>query len=317
MEVKSISELEGILAAEDDPRKRVTALLQLNDALKSVDFQRSVEICSEAVNLADALNDKVLMAETHVDLGNALWKCGDNVKAQDHYAAGLAIHQEMKDYQGIADAYCGLGIVHGNLNDSANALDFFEKAVAAAKRAGNDITLAHNLGNIGHIYAIIEDNVTALKYFAKALALDRELGEEGLQGVSNMLGAIAGVMVYQEEYDGAIRNLEEAITIDEKIGNWRGVAVTLMNLGIANRKAGRMADAITYLNRALAYSEKTHFGVQLPQIHQQLAETYEAIGDTEEALRHLRAYNGFNLLEKRIKVQQKARQIIASEGPGC
>jgi len=312
MEVKSIAELESILAVEQDSRKRIVALLELNSALKRSDFQRSLQACSEAVKLADELKDQALLAKAHVDLGNALWKNGDNVKAQEHYAAGLAIHQERKDYAGMAHAYCGLGIVHGNLQDSANALEFFEKAVAAATRVGDDVTLAHNLGNIGHVYANIEDYITALKYFAKALAIDRELGDAGRQGVSNMLGAIAGVMVFQGEYDGAIAKLEESLIIDEEISNKRGIAVTQMNLGITYHKAGRYPEAISYLKRALSYAEKIHFVSLIPNIYQNLAETFEAIGDTDEAVRCMRRYNENQVAENRMHVQRRASQIIGS-----
>lgn len=306
----SISELENILVTEQDSRKRVIALLELNDALKGIDFQRSLNLCVEAVKMADDLNDKALLAEAHIDLGNALWKCGDNVKAQEHYAAGLAIHQELKGHQGMADAYCGLGIVHGNLNDSANALVFFELAVAAAMRVGNDVTLAHNLGNIGHVYANIEDYITALKYFAKALAIDRELGDAGRQGVSNMLGAIAGVMVFQGEYDGAIAKLEESLIMDEEISNKRGIAVTQMNLGITYHKAGRYPEAISYLKRALSYAEKIHFVSLVPNVYKNLAVTYKAIGETDEAVFCMDKYNEYEVAEKRMHVQRTASQII-------
>lgn len=316
----SVELLEELLLTELDERSRSQTLLDLSDALGSTDFLRSLLTCQEAVKLAERTGDKLLLAKALSRLGNVQWKSGDNEGAQDSYARCLVLYDDLEDFKGLARVYCGLGIVHGNLKDSANALEFFEKGVVAAKKAGDEVILAHNLGNIGHIYLEIEDYVTALKYFAKALAIDRELGEEGKQGVSNMLGAIAGVMVFQGEYEGAIERLEEALRIDEEIGNRRGTAVTLLNLGITYRKAERFAESITYFNRALAFAEKIHYGAILPQMHQQIAETYEAIGDSEEALLHMRKFNEFQVVEKRLNIQRKlqdikpARSISGSEG---
>ncbi len=309
MQKERVAELEVLLLTQLEAKARINVLLNLNEALGSTDFLRSLLVCQEALELAESTDDMALLAEVLRRLGNAQWKSGDNEGAQETYARCLVIYDELGDFDGLSNSYCGLGIVHGTLKDSANALDFFEKGAAAAKRAGNDVMLAHNLGNIGHIYANIEDYITALKYFAKALGIDRELGEEGKQGVSNMLGAIAGVMVFQGEYDGAIDKLEEALLIDEELGNTRGTAVTLMNLGITYRKAGKFPEAISYLNRALAYAEKIHFGSILPQMHEQIAETYEIIGDAEEALSHLRKYNEFQLVEKRLSIQRKLQEI--------
>jgi tetratricopeptide (TPR) repeat protein len=313
MQKERVAELEVLLLSELDVKARIKALLALNEALGSSDFLRALMVCQEALQLAESADDKVLLAGALRKLGDVQWKSGDNESAQGSYARCLVIYDELGDFDGLSNSYCGLGIVHGTLKDSANALDFFEKGAAAAKRAGNDVMLAHNLGNIGHIYANIEDYITALKYFAKALGIDRELGDEGKQGVSNMLGAIAGVMVFQGEYEGAIEKLEESLKIDEELGNRRGTAVTLMNLGITYRKAGKFAEAISYFNRALAFAEKIHFGSVLPQMHEQIAETYEAIGDREEAMYHIRKYNEFQVVEKRLNIQRKLQEIKASK----
>jgi tetratricopeptide (TPR) repeat protein len=312
MEQKSVAELEGALGSEVG-LERFHALIELNTVLGNSDYQKSVGICREAVSVATALGDTNLMALARNALGNSLWKTGHNEEAQEHYAISLSLYLELKDYKGLTRVYCGLGIVHGSLNDSANALEFFEKGEMAAIKANDDVMLAHNLGNIGHIHVNVGDHITALKYFAKALSIDRALGAEGMQGVANMLGAIAGVMVFQGEFDGAIEKLEECLRIDEDIANWRGIAVSLMNMGITHRKAGRLAESITYLNRALAYAEKIHLGSLLPQIYQQLAETYEEIGDTNEAYRCLRKYNEYKVAEQRLHLQRKARNIVAPD----
>lgn len=304
-----IEEFEARLATLSEDKERVSVLLAMNRQLGSTDFLRSRKICEEAVSLAKHLDEPALQAKAHDDLANVLWKMGDNVEAQKHYHEGIRIFGQLGNYEGLSNAYCGLGIAHGSLDDSANALEYFEKGAAAAEKAGSDVMLAHNIGNQGHVYAGLEDYITALKLFARAMAINRELGEEGLQGVSNMLGAIAGVMVFQGEYDNAIAKLEESMTIDERIGNLRGKVVTLMNLGITHFRSERLPEAITYLNRSLALAEKIHFGAFKPLVHQHLAEVYEAIGDTEEALEHLKLYHDFEKAEKRLQVQRNASNV--------
>jgi tetratricopeptide (TPR) repeat protein len=303
---RSIEDLEKSLGNEGETVQRVVMLIELNDKVKYSDYPRSAAICREAISLASKLGERQLMADAQSDLANSLWKLGDMEGAQEHYQQALGISRELGYATGMVDAYCGLGIVHGSMDDYANALGYFEKGVKLAEDSGNDPMLAHNLGNIGQVYQSMEEHVTAMKYFAKALAIGRELGDEGLQGVSNMLGAIAGVMVYQEEYEGAVKNLEECISIDESIGNLRGKVVCLLNLGITYHKWGRHPEAITYFNRSLSFAKKIHFGHQIPQIHLHLSKVYEAIGETEDAIHHLRKYHEFRKEEKRMRVHLNA-----------
>lgn len=308
--MRTIAELEELLTLTEDRQERVKLLLELDRLVKGSDLLRSESIAREAVRLASDIDDPVLLAKTYDALANTLWKAGEFVESQEYYFKSLEIFKTLGDWKGMTNAYCGLGIVHGNLNDVANALEFFEKGVQTAEKAGDEVMLAHCLGNIGHVYAKIDDQITALKYFARALAIDRQLGDPGLQGVSNMLGAIAGVMVFQGEYDGAIAKLEESLVIDERIGNRRGIAVTLLNLGIAHRKAGKLAEGISYMQRALSYAGKIHFRSLMPQIHQQMAEVYEMIGDLEESLHHLKLYNEYEVTENRMRLQRNAGRAL-------
>jgi len=302
---RSVGELEQFLAHEGATVERYNALMALNDEVGKRESDRAAAICREAIELAEKLNSDELLAQAHVKLSTALWKLGDLELSQSHAKQGLDLGKKVGDRVVVSDAYCSLGIVHGILENHANALDFFEKGAKVAEEMDNEVLLAHLLGNIGNIYRSMGEYVTALKYFAKALAIDRELGEEGLQGVSNMLEAIAGVMVFQGEYEGAVKKIEEATLIDEKTGNMRGKVVGLHNLGITYHKWGRHAEAITYLTRSLALADSIHFHVQKPETHLHLSKVYEAVGEVEDAIHHLRKYQEFKKEEKRSRLTVK------------
>lgn len=294
----------------DGLRERIQALMDMNSALLGKDYARSVELCRQAVSLAEELQDDAVTANCHIELARACWKVGDMVEAQHHYDRCRVLNLKMGDHGGLGQAYCGLGIVHGALNDHANAIEFFEKGAQASERAGDDVTLAHNLGNLGMVHRKLNDYTTALRYFARALAIDRALGEAGRQGVANMLTAIAGVMVFQGEYEGAITKLEEALVLHEQTGNPRGMATTYSNIGLTYDKMGQQAHAITYLNRALAMAESIHYKVLVPELHQNLSDLYAAIGDDDEALRHIALRKEFMMEEKRLEVQRQAGRIM-------
>lgn len=310
MNNKLVSELETKLLNSLGDLERWDALNKLFNLVKTTDFLRAEELGREIVSIALKANNQAQLAKAYHDLGNVLWKLGESEDAQFNFKLGLDIYIELADNNGIADSYCGLGIVHGSVADWANALNYFEKGEAAAKRANNHVMLAHLIGNIGHIYFGIEKQEIAQEYFEKALQISEELGDRGQQGVANMLDALAGVNVYQNKFDEAIEKLERALAIDYEIEHFKGVAVTLMNLGLTYHKSGMHANALTYFNKSLAYSDKTNLLTLKPEIHKYLSDLYFDIDDKAEALRHLQCYSDFQKAEKRNGVQRNSKNIV-------
>jgi tetratricopeptide (TPR) repeat protein len=305
-----ISESETQLTYKIGHLERLDELNKLFSLVKTTDFLRAEKLGRELVSIAIHLNNPAQLAQAYYDLGNVLWKLGESEDAQLNFKLGLDIYLELADNNGIADSYCGLGIVHGSVADWANALKYFEKGKTAAKRANNHVKLAHLFGNIGHIYFGIEKQETAQEYFEEALQISEELGDRGQQGVANMLDALAGVHVHQNKFDEAIEKLERALAIHYEIGHFKGVANALTNLGITYHKAGQHANALTYFNKSLAYSEKTNLLALKPEIHKYLSDLYFDINDNAEALRHLQCYSDFQKAEKRNGVQRNSKSIV-------
>ncbi len=301
----------SVLSDQGASTDRFKALMGLNESLSQSEFQCSVQICEEALQIAIALGCKVSEANAHLKLATALWKTGEPERCRKHAVKGLAICELTGDRLGIAQGNCTLGIVHGILGDYSNALDFFELSIREAKAIGNDVILAHALGNIGSIYFNMQDLTSAIDYFELSLEINRQLGNEGLQGVSNTLEAIAGVLVEQGDHNAALHKIEEAMAIDERIGNLRGKAVALHNLGLTYYKWGRHRLAIAHLTRSLTLSEDIHFVTQKTETHFALASVYRAIGNHCEADHHLNRYLDFGKMERRQRIRSAVQNPLS------
>jgi tetratricopeptide (TPR) repeat protein len=308
--MKSIEELEACLSGAIPPLDRIKVLLELKNQLRGKDFDRGRALSAEAVELACRLEEPVLEADARRHHGTMLWRMGRHSEAQEELTRSLRIAQEQRWDEGITHAYCVLGIVHGSLNDSANALVFFENALQALEHWGDEAMEAHVLGNIGQVHFSLGDYPTALRFMAKSLAISRELGQEGLYGVANMLTAIAGVLVEQGEFDKAIAHLEEGIRIDRETDDQRGTAVKLLNIGITNIKAGNINQAIDYLNRSLELGRKIHYRASEHMVHEHLSEAYRSIGELDKAMEHMSRYHELMLDKQRAEVRKKADILL-------
>ncbi len=283
---------------------RFNALLELNKLTSKDDLQRSVSILKDALQTALTLADSELEASARNKLATALWKVGDLEESRRQALKARDICQRRDDMLGVAEAYTALGIVHGILDDHAVALEFFEKSQKLAEKAGHELLAAHALGNMGHIHGCLADQMASLNCFSKALSIFQNAGDDGLLGVANMLKAIAGVQVSRGEFEGAVRKVTEAMSIDERTGNLRGKVVALHNLGVTYMKWGKHGEATGHFHRSLELAERISYLALRPETHLMLSRAYEAMGETRKALHHIEIYNDFGKETRRKQLHE-------------
>lgn len=282
---------------------RFEALLELGELTSSDKLQRCAHILKDALQIAVALTDSRLEATARLKLATALWKVGDLEECRKNALKGFDLCKQNGDMLGISQANCTLGIAHGILDDHALALEFFEESVKFATKGGDDLYAAHALGNMGRIHSCLSDDTAALHCFSKALGIFQNIGDDGLQGVSNMLMFIAGVHVQKGEFEVGIYKMTEASEIDERTGTLRNKVVALHNLGITHMKWGKHGEAIEYLHHALELAEQIFYLALRPETHLMLSRAYEATGETRKALDHIEIYNGFEKDTKRKQLR--------------
>lgn len=303
MNQKKTEDLEHIVSYSKSPSQRVRALLELSSRFALNDLMRSWMLAREAERDADVLGERKWIAKANTQAGNALWKLGDYLNAQKHFIKAVAHYIVLKDHDGLGNAYCGLGIVHGELRDYPNSLEYFKKGMHESDLAGNKVRSATNLGNIASVYLQLEEYDKALEYFEKGLALKEEQGD--MYGVSNMLGGIAGVKVYQGKFDEGAEHLKRQLELCKGNENNFGIATTLMNFGILYHKKNDYRKALDYLEQALLHAESTKIRSIKGKIHKNFGEVYTDMGKSDEALEHYKVYFQLEKETRKKEVMQK------------
>jgi tetratricopeptide (TPR) repeat protein len=91
-------------------------------------------------------------------------------------------------------------------------------------------------------------------YWHRALALARELGSQ--LAIANAMTNIAAFHRMRGDLERAIGALLEAMLAREASGDVLAMAVTARDLGLAYRSAGRLDEAIQWLEKALTFSRR-------------------------------------------------------------
>jgi transcriptional regulator with GAF, ATPase, and Fis domain/tetratricopeptide (TPR) repeat protein len=140
-----------------------------------------------------------------------------------------------------AEIQFALGNAEAALRDAELSLEILSSTAAHSEYAAAQMIAAECHGRLGHFAEFEQLNLDALATYRRAN------DQVGIANIYNNLG-----VAYKNgcQWDKAIRSLQEAREICERLGLTRLLARTLNNLGIVYTKTREFDEAITHLRRA-------------------------------------------------------------------
>ncbi len=112
------------------------------------------EYAQQAVILARRTGYNKGLAEAQRMMGIGLLLQNKFRESMEWLYKGLKTAKSIEFYQGIADNYNSIGVLHSTIHDSQKAIVFFRKSVTYQIRAGNKLREAIVTSNIGDIFLV-------------------------------------------------------------------------------------------------------------------------------------------------------------------
>lgn len=305
--IADIDNLERSLKEANDDFTRLEILLQMVRVLKDDDFVEGWKCANEALELSRKLNDRSATASALEGFANILWKLAEYSQSIEYFEQALDKYLGLGELYGVARCYCGMGIISGTMEQYRTALEYFEEGLSAARRAGKHHLAATITGNIGHIYFNLGRYQDAMDCFNHGLDFYNEVGES--QGTANMLGGMAGVYVFQGEFTKGLELVRRALVLHKQVKHKRGIAVSMMNIGIALQKMGKLEQARTELKSALNYARSIGLKMSEYEILKHLSQVCSELGDEEASAQYLRLYMDGQKEENQQNVKRKNEQF--------
>lgn len=302
-----VIELENRLKELEEPSKRLEVLLQLVDENVNNDYVEGWKYATEAVEIAQQIGNRSDVAKAHDGLANYLWKLAEYTEALDNFEIALDNFLGLGDLHAVARCYCGMGIICGVMQEYRTALEYFEEGLSAARRTNSYQLSATLTGNIGHVYFKFGRYNDAVSCFQHGLDYYKEV--DNPHGAANMLSGMAGIYVYQGEYAKGLELIRRSLALHKRAKHLRGISVTMMNVGVALQKMGRLEEAKKELKSALNYSRSINLKPSEHDILKCLSEVCSEMGREDESKVYLEAYIAGRKEEKRLAVQRKTEEF--------
>lgn len=305
--------LSECYAKEQNDSVKLQLLLELVDLLRDENFIKACEYAHEAIELAEKLSDAKANARAREGLANSLWKMSEYQESIIQFQAALDLKLGLSDHYGVAQCYCGMGIVSGILEQNDVALDYFERALSSAQVAKRFQLSAVITGNIGNVYFKLSRFEDSMQCFQHAHDYFVHIGY--IRGIADMLDGMAGIYVHRGQYQEGIEILDKCLAFRQQENHRRGVAVTMLNIGIANKQAGKPKQAKFEFETALSYMRSINLKIYEQELLQQLMDVCLELEETESFRKYLQDYERAQYEELKQKGQQRNILFKPSQTP--
>ncbi len=306
-------------------------------------FEEAIEYFTKSLNIR-----KTKLGEQHPKVAqstNNLGQCYEQMDelegAIDFFSQSIQIYEanEMQAHPDMATSYLGLGASYSKFGNHQSALEQFELALAIQKNtfgleSVNLITVYNNLANA---HKNLGDYSQAMSFYEKNIHLlsnSRGRQHPFIAATYNNIGLI---QVEQLNFEEALKNYQQALSIYETQENYHRIASTWNNIGTCLRQQKKYPAAIqayersgnifeqlygtsTIQNAAIYYNignclgEEEQYGKAISKYEQAIAiqnnnsklATYiTSIGDI---------YQEQGRLEEALQQYEKALQLLQVEG---
>ena len=307
------AKLRKCKAQNQNDSEKLQLLVELVELMKDQNFTKACEYAHEAIELAEKLCDTKANAKAREGLANSLWKLSEYEESILQFQTALDLKLGLSDYYGVAQCYCGMGVISGILEQYDKALDYFERALSSAQVAKRFQLSAVITGNIGSVYFNLSRFEDSMQCFQHSHDYFVEIGY--IRGIADMLDGMAGIYVHRGQYGEGIEILRKSLALRQQENYKRGIACSMLNIGIANKQAGKPKQAKFEFETALSYSRSINLKIYDQELLQQLMDVCLELGETESFRKYLQDYERAQYEERKQKGKERNIMFKPSQTP--
>lgn len=316
-----LDSLEEILKSEDDTKDKINIQYELAYELIGVDNVRSLEVSSEAYDMALQVGDSlklVRLGRLKASALRRLERIRESIKISEFILLVARRNHYIEEVKAILNP---LAVAYTLNAEYDKALQIHFEALVIRETDGNMNDVSVTLNNIGLVYFKLKNYEQAIEFYTKALTLKREINDksdvdrilinlglchnqlrhfekaeefirQGLEYCGNecsdriiIEGQFGlGVSYYgRDEFEKATDHFEQSLRIATKTDDKRFRGENLVYLGRIGIKSGKYDSAISKLTMAESLARNSNYNQVLMDVFKEFSKLYSLSSNFEMA----------------------------------
>lgn len=259
----------------ESQQRAETALTRGIRAEQKGNYADADTFLAEALTISSSVEDYTIRTTALVNLARLHRRQHDLPKAEIYLNQALALGSGDSRFSAeVAHEKALVELAKGN---PVNALEWATSAIATEQ--GNQLGTRRNLAS--RIQLTLGNWSEADSLARRALEDNRSAGQS--EEEANSLRILGIIARNGKRYAEGEQFLQEALSIDKRLGKSAKIAVDLEELASTSRSAGRLNEAVRYLERAHDVNRAAGRLRQAVQNQQMLADVFTLQGETVKA----------------------------------
>jgi len=209
-------------------------------------FAEALQYASQALDMQRRRGDQAGTAFLLDTIGQIRWHLSEFDQALGPLEEALAVWETLGDRRGQAETLSHLAIVYWHRGNYPGAAHRFHQALTLFEEAGDTRGALMVLNNIGDVEFRWGHYERALEHYEKAAAI----AKTGPQYQAILTNNIANVQRRTGQHEDALANFRAALAQYRDIGDRRGQADTLNNIGWCFLEMNRDGEGLIHLQKA-------------------------------------------------------------------
>lgn len=276
-------------------------------------YDESLVICNEALRIAQALNAPDLLVRVYSAYGICYHYMGDLQASHNQYLQAISIAEEklnttLEEKEGVANLYYNVAVLFKTEDFSHLRKTYLEHALKIYEENDFKLGLSRCFNAYSAFYAQQKDYSKALEYQKKALSISEEINDR--YGVSVYNNNIGSMYIEMKNFEEGMIYLKLSLQQKTEMGNKHSIAVSHMHIGMAYKEMGKPDEAIVQFRLAENFIGEINSKIFLNEIYEQLAGTYAAKGDFQNAFLYQKKFIETN---KQAQIFDKTAAMFEAE----
>lgn len=282
----STDSLLQIVQHSDDKRIKIDAYNQLSNFYSNQNQKLAISFADTAISLSELPPYHTMgKAEAYYNKGVTFIHIGEYITGEAWLNQARELYQtEGKvESEKEAEVLISLGVIRRKTGEFKQAREFYDMALEIATEIESQKILARVYNNIGYLLKLESQYSEAIQYFYSSLEMSKKLGDaKGLASRYSNIGDIYDL--YIKDFETALDFHKKSLSIRDSLNDYRGICISLRNLGSLEIRRENNEKALEYLTRGLELADSINYKTLIASIHYQIANLYKNTGDLDKAL---------------------------------
>ena len=218
----------------------------------------------DALGIARRTSDKRLKASVLSSMADAYFLIKSREYAVSVLKESAAAFKEIEEPVHESEALISLADVYATMGRFQEALDVLHPVLESRRIAEDPSRQGYVLRELGAIYSLLGDPAKALVHFAEALSKLEAAGDE--LGQVELYAAMGALSASSADYQKAEELLTKGLALARKGGLRQSESLILTALASACEKQGRLAQAESLYDQAIAVGESLRSSARIEEL---------------------------------------------------